>query len=171
MPKVLKVVIPLTAILLLGITVLGGRQFCRAQTIQGSLRASFAGKTNEAGEVLILLTNCSRWQITYYPRIEVKQSGSWPALPSNTPLDDIAKPRIILPFTNEPVALAPSVDAEKWRLWIVYVAATERNKRVQQMQSFFENIGLPSIGYRIEWDQPGFLVLPEAKDPFDRASD
>jgi hypothetical protein len=170
MSKVLKVVIPLTATLLLGITVIGGRQFCRAQAIQGVLRASFAGVTNETGEILVILTNCSRWQITYHPRVEVKESGLWPEFPTG-PADKIAKPRVLLPFTNEPVALVPPAGAAKWRLWIIYSAATERNKRVQQAQSFFEDIGLQNIGYRIQWDQLGFLTLPEAKDPFDRASD
>lgn len=170
MSKVLKVAIPLTAILLIGIAFLGWRQLGSVQTIQGSLCASFAGKTNETGEILVLLTNGSRWQITYYPRIEIMQSGLWPALPSNTAFEDIAKPRIIQPFTNEPVALAPPVDAAKWRLLIVYVAATERNRRVQRTQNLLERIGFPSIGYRIEWDHPGFLFLPETKDPFDRTS-
>lgn len=169
-PRSVRVAIPMTAILLIGISVFGWRRFCAPQTIQGALRASFVGKTNETGQILVLLTNCSRWQITYYPRIEVKESGLWPAFPAGT-ADEIAKPRVLLPFTNEPLAMAPPLDAAKWRLWILYDAVTERNKRVQQAQSFFEVIGLPGIGYRIKWDQPGILTLPEAKDPFNRASD
>jgi len=164
-PKTIKVAAMVTLLILLGLTTYRFIQFSKPQSIQGSLLARFAGITNGSGEILVFLTNCSRWQMTYYPRIEIKESGLWPTLPANIAFDDVAKPRTIPPFTNEPVALAPPTNALEWRLWIVYVAATERNQKVQKAQNFFESIGLSSIGYRIKWDEVGMLFLPESKDP------
>jgi len=127
--------------------------------------------TNENGEILILLTNSSRWQITYYPRIQIKEAGFWPEYPWGASLRDMAKPRQIEPFTLQPVAIIPPTNAVKWRLWIDYVAATERDQKVLKLRTHFNDNGLSIIGNQIQVDEMGRFVLPESDDIFNRAAD
>lgn len=162
--KAKKICASLILLGVLGLVIFHTVQFCKPQTIQGSLLAQFGGVTNEVGEVLAYLTNSSRWQITYYPRIETKEYGQWPSLPAEFRVDSIAKPRTIAPFTGEFVALAPPTNSGEWRLWMVYTADTERNEKVRQAQSFFRNIGLSGIGSRIKQDHAGYLILPESTE-------
>lgn len=147
-------------------------RFCTPQSIMGSLDVSFSSVTNEAGNVSVTVTNCSRWQTTYWPRIEVKEFGLWPPYPNNVALDDLAKPRKISPYASDFILVSPPTNVSAWRLWVDYRADTERNKAVHKAQAFFEKIHLEGLSSKIiPWDLGGYVLLPKSDEPLNREAE
>ena len=130
-------------------------------TIQGSLSIRPASATNEQGQILFAVENQSRWQITFWTRVETRTNDGWPPYPLGVPFSSLGFERQLGPKQKTNFFVSPPLWERHWRLWIDYSTKTTRESIVLKTQELLGAAGMPAVADRLQLDYGGYVVYPE----------